>query len=166
MAYCRNCGKELATDAAICVGCGVIPPKGDKFCQNCGNGTDPIADVCINCGVRLARWAPVQARKSKTAAILLAVFLAYWTWLYTYKRNAWKFWVGASITAVFIGLTIWGFVNMIDYSYYDSYRGEDLPPGFGYVLVIMYGGWFIGFGLWLWALLDACLRPEEWYKSY
>ena len=31
--------------------------------------------------------------KSKTVAILLAVFLAQWTWLYTYKRDSGLFWV-------------------------------------------------------------------------
>ena len=28
--YCRNCGKEIAEQAEICVSCGVSPRKGDK----------------------------------------------------------------------------------------------------------------------------------------
>lgn len=41
--------------------------------------------------------------KSKTAAILLAVFLAWWTWLYTYKRDATKFWIALVVTILTIG---------------------------------------------------------------
>ena len=32
--------------------------------------------------------------KSKTGAVLLAVFLSYWTWVYTYQEDSWKFWLG------------------------------------------------------------------------
>ena len=45
--------------------------------------------------------APMHAyveRKDKTAAILLAVFLGFWAWLYTYKRDAWKFWLCLGLT--------------------------------------------------------------------
>jgi hypothetical protein len=27
-------------------------------------------------------------------SVLLAVFLSFWTWLYTYKKDAVKFWIG------------------------------------------------------------------------
>ena len=38
--------------------------------------------------------APVYPgdRKDKTVAVLLAVFLGLWTWVYTCKKDAWKFW--------------------------------------------------------------------------
>ena len=32
--YCRNCGKEVAEQAVMCVACGVPPKSGKKFCQN------------------------------------------------------------------------------------------------------------------------------------
>lgn len=45
----------------------------------------------MNCGVRVyGKTAP--APKDKTVTVLLAVFLAFWTWLYIYKMDGWKFW--------------------------------------------------------------------------
>jgi len=55
--YCRNCGKEVADQAVLCVSCGVPPKNGNNFCQNCGEGSVPGADICAKCGVRLARGA-------------------------------------------------------------------------------------------------------------
>jgi hypothetical protein len=57
--------------------------------------------------------------KEKTAAVLLAVFLSFWSWLYTYKVNAWKFWTGLGICVFFfwllflppIGVWIWAIVD-------------------------------------------------------
>lgn len=73
--YCRNCGKEVAEQAVICIACGVPPKSGEKFCQNCGVETNPNAEVCIKCGVRLAVSPTGEAAKSKIAAGLLGVFL-------------------------------------------------------------------------------------------
>jgi len=39
------------------------------------------------------------------------VFLGFWTWLYTYKTDAWKFWVNLGLTVVTLG--IWGIVAWI-----------------------------------------------------
>jgi hypothetical protein len=41
--------------------------------------------------------------KDKTAAVLLAVFLGLWTWCYTYKKDAWKFWLNFGLFVVSIG---------------------------------------------------------------
>lgn len=41
--------------------------------------------------------------KEKTTAVLLAVFLGFWTWCYTYKKDAWKFWLNLGLSAVTIG---------------------------------------------------------------
>ena len=32
--------------------------------------------------------------KSKTTAMIIAVLFSQWTWVYTYREDAWKFWVG------------------------------------------------------------------------
>lgn len=52
--YCRNCGKEVAEKAEICLNCGVKPFNGANFCQNCGANVNPDAEICIKCGMRLA----------------------------------------------------------------------------------------------------------------
>jgi hypothetical protein len=39
-------------------------------------------------------------RKDKTVAILLAIFLGFWTWLYSHQRDAWKFWLGLGLNVL------------------------------------------------------------------
>ena len=49
--------------------------------------------------------------KSKTTAILLAVFLTFWTWLYTYKVDSWKFWLNLVLSVLTVGF--WLFVAWV-----------------------------------------------------
>lgn len=44
---------------------------------------------------------PPQKKKDKTTAVLLAVFFSAWTFLYTYKKDATKFWVCLLINIFF-----------------------------------------------------------------
>jgi ribosomal protein L40E len=71
--YCRNCGKEVAEQAVMCVACGVPPKNGKNFCQNCGAETNPSAVVCPKCGVKLATGA--SESKDWLTALLLSIFL-------------------------------------------------------------------------------------------
>lgn len=48
--------------------------------------------------------APIP--KSKTTAVLLAVFFGFWTWVYTYQRDAALFWINLVASVVTMGL--WG----------------------------------------------------------
>jgi hypothetical protein len=50
-------------------------------------------------------------KKSKTTAVLLAVFLGLWTWLYTYKEDNVKFWL--SIVLCIFTSGAWGFVAWV-----------------------------------------------------
>jgi TM2 domain-containing membrane protein YozV len=70
--YCRNCGKEVAELAVMCVSCGVPPKSGKRFCSNCGAETNLAADVCLKCGVKLASQ---QEAKEWLVTLLLSVFL-------------------------------------------------------------------------------------------
>jgi uncharacterized membrane protein len=74
--------------------------------------------------------------KDKAAAVLLAVFLAPWNWLYTYKRDAAKFWVGLVLVIV------------------------------GFVLTIVIIGFFMIFAVWLWAVIDAATKPDTFYRQF
>jgi hypothetical protein len=40
----------------------------------------------------------IKKIKSKSTAILLAVFLSYWGWIYTWHKNWWKWLVGLLIS--------------------------------------------------------------------
>jgi uncharacterized membrane protein YvbJ len=72
-------------------------------CQNCGAALANTDIFCGKCGAPVtAQSIPLQptASKNKVVSILLAVFLTFWTWLYTYKRDWWKFWLGLIISSV------------------------------------------------------------------
>src|SRR5262245_4069238 len=80
--------------------------------------------------------------KSKNTAVLLAIFLGFQTWMYTYERDAWKFWTcfaftGANILLSLITVGAWLFVAV--------------PAGLG---------------IWLWAIVDAGARPRQFYDLY
>jgi len=38
--------------------------------------------------------------KDKQTAVVLAVFLSFWSWLYTFKQDKVKFWIGLILSAV------------------------------------------------------------------
>jgi 4-hydroxybenzoate polyprenyltransferase len=44
--------------------------------------------------------------KSKTVALLLAIFTAFFTWLYTYEDDSRKFWLNLGLTLVTLGFWI------------------------------------------------------------
>lgn len=59
-----------------------------------------------------------EPKKSKGGAVALAVFFSFWTWLYTYKFDAWKFWLGLVLNVLLfwtiivpIGIWIWAFID-------------------------------------------------------
>ena len=72
--FCRNCGKQVADQAAYCVACGCPPKSGQNFCQNCAAPTVPPAVVCVKCGAALGTVLPADA-KSQLAAGLLGILL-------------------------------------------------------------------------------------------
>ena len=75
----------------------------EMYCSSCGNVVKKAAIACPHCGVAVRSN---KAGKQKMTAILLAVFLGFWTWLYTYRVDAWKFWLNLGLTVVTLG--IWG----------------------------------------------------------
>ncbi len=112
--------------------------RGDNYCQNCGAASALLAEICVKRGVRLAKAkvVPRGGGKSKVVAMLLAVLLGFWTWLYTYKKDGWKFWVGLGA----------GLVN--------------------FFLTILTLGLPLGLGLWVWAIVDTATKSDEWYAYY
>jgi hypothetical protein len=76
-------------------------------------------------------------RKDRTAAILLAIFLGGWTWIYTYKRDSWKFW----LTFV-LNLTLFN-------------------PLWTWILLFL-----PNFGLHLWAIIDVAVKPQHFYDNF
>jgi len=140
--YCRNCGKELIGIPYYCMNCGARPLAGTSFCTACANPTTPLSEICVKCGLSLIQSAVMKAvepNKSKTTAVLLAIFLHFGTWAYTYRRDNWKFWTG---------LGIWIFMIM--------------------TLAVNIGapGWLIAIGVWVWSVVDTARKTDEWYRNY
>jgi hypothetical protein len=105
-------------------------PVAYKSCPTCAAGLHATATMCTSCGT------PLSSPRAKGASVLLAVFLTFWTWVYTYKQDAWKFWVGLVLS--FIGVVTAAFAV----------------------------GFLILFGVWLWAVIDTGIKPEQWYQQY
>lgn len=59
--YCKNCGKPMNDNQAICLNCGVNAGCGNKFCANCGEPVNENAAVCTHCGVAIKKIAQPQA---------------------------------------------------------------------------------------------------------
>ena len=157
--FCRNCGKDLESNSKVCLSCGVAPPKGNKYCQNCGNEVSPLAELCVKCGVSLAHVSV----KSKATSVILAVFFAYWTWLYTYKRDKKKFWIGLpvgifSIAGLFcIPYALIPVSNLNFNAWFALYT-------ILYIWLLL--SWIVGFIIWILAIVDTVKKPQSWYDNY
>jgi len=140
------------------------------FCLKCGKELPPQAIYCLYCGAALQQLA---RRKSKNTAVMLAVSLSWLTWLYTYKKDAWKFWFGLGLGTVSIGLIcvyiIKAFedaMNMVDQAMAGSLSETQL--------VGSTSGWstwgtiasVVVFGIWVWSIVDTAIKSREWYNSY
>ena len=79
----------------------------------------------------------VVERKDKTTAVLLAVFLGCWTWLYTYKKDSWKFWV-----ALALHITVFN-------------------PVWTWILLFL-----PNIALHAWAIIDVSVKPSQFYDYY
>ena len=48
----------------------------------------------------------MKPKKSKKVAVVLAIFFGLFSWFYTWKYDAWKFWLNLVLTLITLG--IWG----------------------------------------------------------
>ena len=145
------------------------------FCPECGKSIKRNAVICVHCGVQIKELAtkeqpvtvriePTLSHKSKTTAVVLALFFGFWSWLYTFRKDQLKFWI-------FLGILI---VTCFRYA---SYVGSSIAstltnPYFdmnSYVSNInTFSGWILvsnGIG-WFWALIDSIRRPLNFYLNY
>jgi hypothetical protein len=133
-----------------------------KYCTACGKPIIETAVVCSNCGSPTGNFVPRSAQgapsliispemnpgaKSKTTAVLLAVFLGFWSYLYTFKADAKLFWI--SIVA---------------------------PPAFVLLFLLLWGGQvravfllmllFVSATFAIVAIIRQATRPESWFVEY
>jgi len=113
--------------------------------------------------------------KSKTTAVVLAVFLGFWSWLYTFQVNKNKFFIalGAGVISSIVQITsltaqaskqtyyqaclndfIYGSVSIMECV---QYRPD-------YSMIYVAGA--VSFGFWLWAVIDNARKPAGFYQAY
>jgi hypothetical protein len=80
---------------------------------------------------------------NKVVAILLALIVGPWAWLYTYTKDNWKFY-----TSIIIGFVILAIGVSTDYGFLES-------VGMIFVLAV-----------WLFSFIMAVTRTEKWYQSF
>ena len=123
--------------------------------------------------------------KSKSTAIVLAIFFSFWSWLYTYRKNLVKFWIILSLNIIaaivifingliFIGITTEGHPEFEEYLrgfemlfHSDSaYIPEASYKTFSIIILILI---FIGIFkivVWIWAIIDNAIKPKAFYTFY
>ena len=84
----------------------------------------------------------------KSIALVIAIFLGHWTWLYTWRTDKFRFLAGLAAQVLLI-----------------------ISAVFGRELGVDDGAWTQSFGLavcgiWLWAVVLAFLRPSSFYELY
>lgn len=110
--YCKNCGKEVDDQAAICLACGYKIGDGNNYCHHCGAKVDAAAEVCLNCGYALKTQK--KSGKSKLAAGLLGFFLGGCG-----IHNFYLGYTGKAVAQILVSLctfgigSIWGFIEGI-----------------------------------------------------
>jgi len=70
-------------------------------------------------------------RKSKKVAVIIAIFFGMFSWTYTYKFDAWKFWLNLCLSFATFGLAgiiawIWAIIDQATkdndkFEYYGEY---------------------------------------------
>ena len=147
--YCRNCKNEVAEIAVLCMACGCPPKAGSKFCFQCAADTNPHAEICVKCGVSLRPVSNQSGQKNQVTAVLLAVFLGYWSWLYSFKTSKRKFFIGLGCSIPALISMMLGIVLLNSHSQVD----QDIGP------VFILAGAVINTGIWIWAVVDNAIRP-------
>ena len=117
--FCKNCGRQVSDNAAVCVNCGVATGYGQNFCPNCGAQTVPGAAVCTQCGVALnmahgGQGVAGNGQKSKLVAGLLGIFLGAFGIHNFYLGNTGRAVLQIILTFVTCGIaSLWGFIEGI-----------------------------------------------------
>jgi hypothetical protein len=94
------------------------------------------------------------SHKSKTISILLAVFLTYFTWLYTYKRDGWKFWSGLILSSLPVLIA----------AFFMEFYISNVPWLPDQILIdLSYG---LPAAIWLLAVIDTLKKNRHWYEFY
>jgi hypothetical protein len=163
--YCRSCGTKIVGPAEKCFICRTDPLAGNAYCPGCGSQTRYFVKNCLDCGAALSYTASKFSKinpKSKSISILLALSVGLFTWLYTYKQDAKKFWFSLALTAA--GLMVFSSTFKLVFG---NSPGNGIPsgPNTTWLLPLMVSFMAIS-GLWAWSVLDVMRKGNDWYSRY
>jgi len=139
--FCQSCGTQLAAGTAFCANCG----------SPAGSIPAPAAPAAAPAPPQQQPQAFGPTGKSKTTAVVLAVFLGFWSWLYTFQVNKTKFFIGLGVGLVSTIIQISSTIVNADSS--EWYTASFIAS-------------FITFGVWLWPLIDNARKPASFYQAY
>lgn len=163
--FCNNCGALVSAGTPVAPRSPAPPPPGvvfTKFCASCGSGLVAAAVICPNCGAAQKGFS-TSGGKSKTTAVLLAVFLSAWTWVYTWKVNAKKFWIAMGLWVVQIIIFIVGAGQVASkLTCNPTTDACSYHTGSAGILLFAY---LISFGIWIWAIVDTSTKSREYYSN-
>ena len=165
------------TATKFCQSCGTQIPATATFCSNCGSAVGaapaPAAQAAPQMNYQQQAYAPTV--KSKTPAVVLAVFFGFWSWLYTFKVNKNKFFIGlgAGVLSSIIQISSLA-ANANKQTYYQAclndfiYGSVSITECVQYMpdYSMIYVAGAISFGFWLWAVIDNARKPASFYQSY
>lgn len=152
-----------------------IKKEDEIYCPECGKAIKKKAVICPLCGVQVkelvtkeqpttVRIEPVLSPKSKTVAVVLAIFFGFWSWLYTFRKDQLKFWI-------FLGILITMGIGYISYAcssvastltdpYFNMNNYESNINTFANLI------WVVSIIGWFWSLIDSIRRPLNFYLNY
>lgn len=142
--YCIECGKPIKKKAVICPYCGV-----------------QIKELEISSRDTSIKVKSEDAPKNKVTAVVLAALFGFWSWAYTYGRNAKYFWIGFGIS-LFLGLFFIPSIGVM--MLYETSDTLSIADGLAAFYFALLGIWAIS--SWLWALIDNAVKPSSFYENY
>jgi hypothetical protein len=104
-------------------------------------------------------------KKSKTIAILLAVFIGPFSWLYTWRKNKSKFVAGVGVVLGSMLLILSTIVLFTIFNGFSVPNGED---AWGLLFALFYVLLFViplNIAVWIWAIIDQIIKKASWYKT-
>ena len=170
--YCPECGRTIQRGFNKCPFCDTDFKKlfGSEIQQDTGNigygtgGHYGPRDVYSSGDTTKETLPQSYPVKSKTVAVVLAVFLGFWSWLYTFKNNSLKFWITLGVFGmIFIITSAYSCSIITDSMNYGGY-GTNYFSGSFIGLIIFTN--IISFGIWVWSVVDNATKPESFYRNY
>ena len=140
-----------------------------KFCANCGNGLIDSAVICPGCGSPTEKFQSTlesSTHKNKTTAVLLAVFLGAWGFLYLYKKDSLKFWIslwsqvpfGIFIALLPSAVATFSWVDGEVPKWMIWYTNNIVSALWLWALVIV--------STWIWAILVQATRSHSTFRDF